>query len=645
MEKRSHPDDLDPATSDPLPSDQQALAAAEPPGHVEYLSARKTIFGQAVSGLVSLVVGGSIIALLAFLSNKLELFYSDSSRHYFFIGPLVSTLGLLIGVPYVIWKQFNEALNPDESFRVSMQTLVLGCSFVLVISLIFIVPPLLLKDWAWFLIVLLELTVLTLSFISISYITGLVQARRLKLEAFDPEKHRVLISNQTSVAACKSGILPYQARVSGFWRAAAAVLFALGFIGLTIFVVSGGSPDSRIPFLVTVGLSLMGIFRIIEVIDFLKSPQIRSIEGVVANKTSESSITGIHYHIICGNRSFTTGAKTWEAIFKGCKHRLWYSARNNRVVAFELLEPKPNFDPEKRAQDLEHIRDHWHTILVEAVHKGLNGPVWQAGKPGDFYYTFRVPIKDGSFYSAPRVLVQLSLERQQILKNKLQSELLVQRIIRTLTAIPDTDEPYHLIQSVTDYWPFLVALGGEIVPLFVTVAHKSGNVTVQALVGQLLGTIAQEASARLSEHSSTLLCQDCFTLYRSHQIDLPWLETDIIHYYGCRTCGRSRDFLKHPGEVVAVLDARMEALYQPGEPLRVNWLTHRKLFDFDRVEIIQATDEDVERFAVQVGNDTDEVRRPRYKRMPCFISPDCQLSQNTIWILRQMFGQVLNTIK
>jgi hypothetical protein len=38
------------------------------------------------------------------------------------------------------------------------------------------------------------------------------------------------------------------------------------------------------------------------------------------------------------------------------------------------------------------------------------------------------------------------------------------------------------------------------------------------------------------------------------------------------------------------------------------------LFDFDRVEIQQATDEEVERFAVQVGNDTDELSDPVIKR-------------------------------
>jgi hypothetical protein len=65
------------------------------------------------------------------------------------------------------------------------------------------------------------------------------------------------------------------------------------------------------------------------------------------------------------------------------------------------------------------------------------------------------------------------------------------------------------------------------------------------------------------------------------------------------------------------------------------------LFDFDQVEIIQASDEEVERFAVQVGNDTDLVREPRYREMICKIGPECRLSENTIRILEKMFGEII----
>jgi hypothetical protein len=113
--------------------------------------------------------------------------------------------------------------------------------------------------------------------------------------------------------------------------------------------------------------------------------------------------------------------------------------------------------------------------------------------------------------------------------------------------------------------------------------------------------------------------------------------SEYLTYYGCRICGQSGEFLE--GRVVAVLDSRMdtERVQQDGT-LRVNWLARRALFDFDEVEIVQATDEDVERFAVQVGNDTDDFRRSRYKEMSCTIVPDCRLSENTLRILKSTFG-------
>ena len=74
--------------------------------------------------------------------------------------------------------------------------------------------------------------------------------------------------------------------------------------------------------------------------------------------------------------------------------------------------------------------------------------------------------------------------------------------------------------------------------------------------------------------------------------------------------------------------------------MRANWLKYKTLFDFDMVEIINATDEDVERFVVQVGNDTDQTRKKRYKNMDCIVGLNCNLSENTIRILQRTFGQV-----
>jgi hypothetical protein len=134
-----------------------------------------------------------------------------------------------------------------------------------------------------------------------------------------------------------------------------------------------------------------------------------------------------------------------------------------------------------------------------------------------------------------------------------------------------------------------------------------------------------------------LLCARCLAFFGAPYVAIPG--NGDITYYGCRLCGQSLNFWE--GEIIAVLDAAMgnEPLLENGL-VRINWLTRRELFDFHSVEITQAGDEDVERFAVQVGNDTDPTRQPRYQRMRCVVNPTCELSANTLRILERIFGEV-----
>jgi hypothetical protein len=111
--------------------------------------------------------------------------------------------------------------------------------------------------------------------------------------------------------------------------------------------------------------------------------------------------------------------------------------------------------------------------------------------------------------------------------------------------------------------------------------------------------------------------------------------------YGCRTCGQDQAVLDDVARIIVVLDAGWAGTQRQRQGiLYVNWLQRRSLFDFGAVEIIEATDQDVERFAVQIGNDTDPLRRRRYPRMTCLIRSDCHLSENSLRILRRIFGRV-----
>jgi RNase P subunit RPR2 len=195
-----------------------------------------------------------------------------------------------------------------------------------------------------------------------------------------------------------------------------------------------------------------------------------------------------------------------------------------------------------------------------------------------------------------------------------------------------------LIELLATY-PAIVARGGEAIPYLQQLA--TSHTTVNPIAKQLIRDISRETGQRLRHHGRRLFCPHCLTCCDEHKVELSWLES--ASYYGCRSCGQSRQFLE--GQVaIAILDNQsLVELSQQHGSLYVNWSIRRQLFDFSDVKIVNATDEEVERFAVQIGNDTDPFRRDRYKQIHCSISPGCQLSPNTLKILKRTFGQVLIT--
>jgi RNase P subunit RPR2 len=189
--------------------------------------------------------------------------------------------------------------------------------------------------------------------------------------------------------------------------------------------------------------------------------------------------------------------------------------------------------------------------------------------------------------------------------------------------------------------PAVVALGGEIAPLLQTIVAQE-NHPLREIAVELLYSIEQETRMRLGQQAHRLFCPRCIVRCGVHDIPLSALTS--AQFYGCRTCGQSRQFFEFEGRVIAVLDRQMAAgQLRVDNVLRVNWLTQQALFDFDEVEIVTATDEEVERFAVQVGNDTDAARRSRYQQMPCLVSPEAKLSENSVRVLQRMFHQVILT--
>lgn len=192
------------------------------------------------------------------------------------------------------------------------------------------------------------------------------------------------------------------------------------------------------------------------------------------------------------------------------------------------------------------------------------------------------------------------------------------------------------LYNLTQVYPGIVAAGSEAIPALHPVAEDKTH-PAQAVAETLIRQIAP-TSHHLCPHTDRLLCTRCLTCCTRHEVNISWLNT--IHYCGCRVCHQSLNFYKG-GTVIAVLDSQMKKdLVEQEAGLRINWLARRELFDFDSVDIVQATDEEVERFCVQIGNDTDPVRKPRYADMRCTVSANGRLSENTMRILQRSFGTV-----
>lgn len=182
-----------------------------------------------------------------------------------------------------------------------------------------------------------------------------------------------------------------------------------------------------------------------------------------------------------------------------------------------------------------------------------------------------------------------------------------------------------LIQNELENETNVLVLGGEAVRSLREVAL---NKQYRSKAIQLLLAIEQETMDRLGYRASKIFCPQCLTRFNQHTY--PLLKWKTLTYYGCRICSQSRDFFD--GQIIAVLDRSMrESSIRENGEVYINWLQLRTLFDFTKVEIIDATDEDVERFVTQLKNDT--VRN----EFEISYTIHCNLSENTRRILKWAF--------
>jgi hypothetical protein len=189
--------------------------------------------------------------------------------------------------------------------------------------------------------------------------------------------------------------------------------------------------------------------------------------------------------------------------------------------------------------------------------------------------------------------------------------------------------------ELAEVYPRIIAVGGELIPHLEEL--YSEMVGLRPIITDLTWNIGRHTKSRIAAQAAQLFCADCLTWCAVHKVFFDW---NVTYYYGCRTCKQSQEFF-HTDRLIVVLDRQMEdEVRQENRTLWANWFAQQAVFDFHAVEIIKASDEEVERFAVQIGNDTELWRSPRYRQMPCVVHTTCGLSENTLKILRRTFGSV-----
>lgn len=198
------------------------------------------------------------------------------------------------------------------------------------------------------------------------------------------------------------------------------------------------------------------------------------------------------------------------------------------------------------------------------------------------------------------------------------------------------EQLFDMMSDLLYNYEAILDLGSEAVAPLAKMASRKDLFRDVAI--WLLERISGQTTQRFGYHPEQYLCPDCLVSFEAYDVSLSWWRS--LTFYGCRQCSRSRRFLN--GRVLAVLDNQMTEAWTAGQDrvVRLNWLARREPMDFDEVHIVRADDEDVERFAVQVGNDTDPKRRDRYAHTPCTVAAECCLSPNTLRILERTFSDV-----
>ncbi len=232
------------------------------------------------------------------------------------------------------------------------------------------------------------------------------------------------------------------------------------------------------------------------------------------------------------------------------------------------------------------------------------------------------------------------------------SKFFVEEIKETLTLLEKIQKNSPSAETLISYleskdWKerfigsqLLVNLGGEAVKYLVKEFYFP---QLKEKIFYILKNISYETKKKISDKVDNLVCPNCIVYFWKHKIKVPQSE-EMVTFYGCRECFQSRHYVEWSKDkhIVAVLDREMdERDFIKNGIWYVNYFKLKTLFDFNLVELLKASDEEVERFCIQIGNDRDLYRKKRYKNIICTISRNCNLQVETLNMVPSLFKEVI----
>ena len=290
----------------------------------------------------------------------------------------------------------------------------------------------------------------------------------------------------------------------------------------------------------------------------------------------------------------------------------------------------------------DEIAKKWRHILWQAWHDSedkifarqlqfLLGPAWQSGVnwPGrPSLLEIEAAIRQGCLAHPRRAKPWRKLLKR--LTNLRQNPPPIPKLVR------DLQQGHWTRRFLARH--ILGAIGGEAIPHLVEIA-QSDQSALQETSLWLLRNIKEETTRRISPQAGDTLCTDCLVSCVEHSVR--GAVGKRMTFFGCRNCRQSRRLVDPSIQVVAVLDSGWEPLRARVDgTLWVNVLRATPLIEFDGVKLLQATDQQIESFAMQIRNDTDSIRQAHYQRAVCTVGAGLQLSENSRRLLSATFGRV-----